>query len=113
MERGRARARAQARRPRFDATDPGAYPGFGPYDDLLPARAAMGFRVIADLAPDAPRWATAGGRGYAETANLRPQPGRVREVRGGRREALLGRLSRACRRSSGSRSGTSPTTACS
>jgi hypothetical protein len=34
----------------------------------------MGFRVIADLAPDAPRWATAGGGGYAETANLRPSP---------------------------------------
>ena len=30
--------------------------------------------MIADLAPDAPRWATAGGRGYAETATLRPSP---------------------------------------
>ena len=29
---------------------------------------------IADLAPDAPRWATAGGRGYAETANLAIRP---------------------------------------
>ena len=31
----------------------------------------MGFRVVAYLAPDAPRWASA-GHGYAETANLRP-----------------------------------------
>jgi hypothetical protein len=58
------------RRPRFDASDPGAYPGFGNYDDLLKRAQALGFRVVADLAPDAPRWATAGGRGYAETANL-------------------------------------------
>jgi hypothetical protein len=59
-------------RPRFDATDPGAYPGFANYDDLLRRSSAMGFRVIADLAPDAPRWATTGGHGYAATANLRP-----------------------------------------
>jgi hypothetical protein len=59
-------------RPAFDASDPGAYPGFGPYDDLFRRAAGMGFRVIADLAPDAPRWATAGGRGYGATANLRP-----------------------------------------
>ena len=63
---------ARGRRPGFDAADPGAYPGFGPYDDLFRRAARMGFRVIADLAPDAPRWATAGGRGYAATANLYP-----------------------------------------
>jgi hypothetical protein len=63
---------ARSRRPSFDAADPGAYPGFGPYDDLFRRAARMGFRVIADLAPDAPRWATAGGRGYAATANLDP-----------------------------------------
>jgi hypothetical protein len=34
----------------------------------------MGLRLIADLAPDAPRWATAGGRGYAATANLGVMP---------------------------------------
>jgi hypothetical protein len=62
----------RAKRPVFDAADPGAYKGFGDYDDLFRRANAMGFRVIADLAPDAPRWATAGGRGYAETANLRP-----------------------------------------
>jgi hypothetical protein len=64
----------RSRRPSFDASDPGDYPGFQPYDDLLRRAGDMGFRVIADLAPDAPRWATAGGRGYAETANLRPSP---------------------------------------
>lgn len=62
----------RSKRPAFDAADPGAYKGFGAYDDLFRRAGTMGFRVIADLAPDAPRWATAGGRGYAETANLRP-----------------------------------------
>jgi hypothetical protein len=67
-----APAPTRRRRPRFNASDPGAYPGLPNYDDLFRRAFAMGFRVIADLAPDAPRWATAGGRGYAETANLRP-----------------------------------------
>jgi hypothetical protein len=67
-----APAPARSRRPSFDASDPGAYPGFEPYDDLFRRARTMGLRVLADLAPDAPKWATAGGRGYAETANLRP-----------------------------------------
>jgi hypothetical protein len=50
-------------RPTFDATDPAAYPGFFPYDDLVTRAVAKGFRVMLTLAPDAPRWATAGGRG--------------------------------------------------
>jgi hypothetical protein len=62
---------ARSRRPSFDASDPGDYPGFAPYDDLFRRAGEMGFRVVAYLAPDAPRWASA-GRGYAETANLRP-----------------------------------------
>ncbi|MEX0993047.1 MAG: hypothetical protein WDZ37_03530 [Solirubrobacterales bacterium] len=49
--------------PAFDATDPGAYPGFGPFDDLVVRAKAMGFRVLITLAPAAPRWATGGGRG--------------------------------------------------
>lgn len=51
------------RKPSFDATDPGAYPGFEPYDDLVLRAAAKGFRILITLAPDAPDWATAGGRG--------------------------------------------------
>jgi hypothetical protein len=51
------------RKPKFAATDPGAYPGFQPYDDLVARAVAKGFRVLLTLAPDAPRWATAGGRG--------------------------------------------------
>src|ERR1051325_1269823 len=51
------------RKPSFTATDPSAYPGFEPYDDLVRRAVAMGFRVMMTLAPDAPRWATAGGRG--------------------------------------------------
>ena len=49
--------------PAFDATDPGAYPGFEPYDDLVRKATAQGFRVLITLAPDAPDWATSGGRG--------------------------------------------------
>jgi hypothetical protein len=51
------------RKPSFTATDPAAYPGFEPYDDLVRRAVGMGFRVMITLAPDAPRWATAGGRG--------------------------------------------------
>jgi hypothetical protein len=49
--------------PAFDATDPAAYPGFEPYDDLVQRATAKGFRILITLAPDAPDWATAGGRG--------------------------------------------------
>jgi hypothetical protein len=49
--------------PKFDATNPSAYPGFEPYDDLVTRATGMGFRVMLTLAPDAPRWATGGGRG--------------------------------------------------
>ncbi len=49
--------------PAFDASDPAAYPGFEPYDDLVTRATAKGFRIMITLAPDAPNWATAGGRG--------------------------------------------------
>src|SRR2546423_5121266 len=51
------------KKPKFTATDPGAYPGFQPYADLVLRALGKGFRVMLTLAPDAPRWATAGGRG--------------------------------------------------
>ncbi len=51
------------RKPKFAATDPGAYPGFQPYDDLIVRALGKGLRVMLTLAPDAPRWATAGARG--------------------------------------------------
>jgi hypothetical protein len=50
-------------RPSFDASDPSAYPGFGPYDGLVQRATAKGFRLLITVAPDAPTWATAGGRG--------------------------------------------------
>ncbi len=50
-------------RPAFDAADPAAYPGFEPYDDLMRRAVAKGYRIMITLAPDAPNWATAGGRG--------------------------------------------------
>jgi hypothetical protein len=64
-------------KPRFDASDPGAYqgapngyPGFGPYDDLIRRAHAIGLRIVITITGDAPRWATAGGRGKSfATAN--------------------------------------------
>ncbi len=50
-------------KPAFDATNSSAYPGFQPYDDLVRRAAGKGFRIMMTLAPDAPNWATAGGRG--------------------------------------------------
>ena len=92
-------------RPRFDATNPDDYPGFGNYDDLLRRAADKGFRVVAYLAPDAPRWATAGrARVSAATVNTAARPPGVRRLRGGGRAPLL-RQGR-----DGSRSGTSRTT---
>ena len=63
-------------RPPFDATNPDDYPGFGNYDDLLSRAADEGFRVVAYIAPDAPRWATASrARVTNATVNSRPDPG--------------------------------------
>jgi len=62
-----------ATRPSFDASDPSDYRGFGPYDDLVRRATALGFRILIDLAPDAPRWATAGQPPITpETVNLGP-----------------------------------------
>ena len=52
-----------------------SYTGWDDYDDLLRRADGMGFRVIAYLAPDAPRWATASqARVTAENVNTRPDP---------------------------------------
>jgi hypothetical protein len=59
------------RKPKFKASDPGAYPGFQPYDDVVARAVNMGFRVMLTLAPDAPRWATAGGRGRNYKVNAK------------------------------------------
>jgi hypothetical protein len=66
-------------KPKFDATDPAAYqgapqafPGFGQYDDLVLRARALGFRIIGTITGDAPRWATAGGKGASfRTANYK------------------------------------------
>src|SRR3954451_10177524 len=42
----------------FDGRDPAAY-DWGPYDGLVSAAQARGFRVMAALSPPAPGWATA------------------------------------------------------
>jgi hypothetical protein len=51
------------RKPTFDATDPAAYPGFGPYDALVASATARKLRIVITITGDAPRWATSGGRG--------------------------------------------------
>jgi hypothetical protein len=66
-------------KPNFEAANPAAYqgalngyPGFGQYDDLVVRAHAMGFRIIATITGDAPRWATAGGKGASfATANYK------------------------------------------
>ena len=42
----------------FDATDPGQYPGWARYDEVLADAKARGFKVMFALAPPAPGWAT-------------------------------------------------------
>jgi Cellulase (glycosyl hydrolase family 5) len=62
-----------ADRPDFDASDPAAYPGFGPYDDLMRRAEQHGLRVVITLAPDTPSWATEEERpATPETVNFRP-----------------------------------------
>jgi hypothetical protein len=64
-------------KPKFDASNPAAYqgafnayPGFGQYDDLVVRAHKLGFRILGTITGDAPRWATAGGRGGSfATAN--------------------------------------------
>ncbi len=54
----------------------GIYSGWSAYDDLLSRAREGGFRVIAYLAPDAPRWATAARAAVtAENVNTRPDAG--------------------------------------
>lgn len=43
----------------FDGADPGQYPGWLRYDEVLAAARARGFKVMFALAPPAPGWATA------------------------------------------------------
>jgi hypothetical protein len=70
-------------KPHFDASDPGAYegaltayPSFGPYDDLIRRAHALGLRIMITITGDAPRWATAGGRGRSfATANWKVDAG--------------------------------------
>jgi hypothetical protein len=57
------------------ALRPGAFTGWDEYDDLLRRAHDKKFRVVAYLAPDAPRWATAArARVTAENVNTRPLP---------------------------------------
>jgi hypothetical protein len=64
------------RKPVFNASNPAAYPGFAPYDDLMLRARALGMRIIVTITGDAPRWATAGGRGRSfATANWKVSAG--------------------------------------
>jgi hypothetical protein len=65
-----------AKKPAFDASNPAAYAGFFPYDDLITRARVLGLRVIVTITGDAPRWATAGGRGRSTaTSNWKVSAG--------------------------------------
>jgi Cellulase (glycosyl hydrolase family 5) len=51
------------KKPSLNQSDPSAYPGFGPYDDLIKSVTNRGLRVLVTITGDAPVWATSGGRG--------------------------------------------------
>jgi hypothetical protein len=88
-----AAAPLQRTRPSFDASDPAAYPGFGPYDDLVRRASALGFRLVATITGDAPRWATAGGRGRNfATANYKPSAGEYARFAGAVAKRYSGRF---------------------
>ena len=100
--RWRASGRASTR------PTPTTIPASGPTTTSCGAPTDKGFRVVAYLAPDAPRWATAGRRArHQRDRQHAAGPRGVRRLRGG------GRAAATPARSSGSRSGTSPTTCCS
>jgi hypothetical protein len=70
-----APGRSARSKPSFDATNPAAYPGFGPYDDLIARANARGMRIIVTITGDTPRWASAGGRSTSfATSNYKPSP---------------------------------------
>jgi Cellulase (glycosyl hydrolase family 5) len=61
------------RKPRFDASNPDAYPAgtWGRLDNLLAAADARGIKVLLTLTGPVPRWATASKRGHLDRPNAR------------------------------------------
>jgi hypothetical protein len=59
------------KKPGFNASDPSAYPGFGPYDELVKSVNNRGLRILITITGDAPVWATSGTRG----GNYKPSSG--------------------------------------
>ena len=84
---------SQRSKPAFDASNPAAYPGFFPYDDLILRARALGLRVILTITGDAPRWATAGGRGRSfATANYKVSAGEYARFAGAVARRYSGRF---------------------
>ncbi|HZO59304.1 MAG TPA: hypothetical protein VFB51_06420 [Solirubrobacterales bacterium] len=80
-------------KPAFDATNPAAYPGFFPYDDLILRARSLGMRIIVTITGDAPRWATAGGRGRSfATANYKVNSGEYSRFAGAVARRYSGRF---------------------
>jgi hypothetical protein len=80
-------------KPAFDATNPAAYPGFAPYDDLILRARSLGMRIILTVTGDAPRWATAGGRGRSfATANYKVSAGEYSRFAGAVARRYSGRF---------------------
>ena len=89
-----APAPRSARQAELRWSRPRRLPGLRAFRCGRSARAQdLGLRVLIDLAPDAPRWATKGAPPIsAATVNDDPDVARIRRLRRGSREALLGRL---------------------
>jgi hypothetical protein len=69
------------RRPRFNAANPAAYPGFGRYDELVIAAHELGLKVYFSLGPPSPAWAIPRGEQRKQGPPLgnAPDPGQFRQ----------------------------------
>ena len=59
------------RKPRFDASDPNAYPAFGLLDRVIAAAQARGIKVMLTPTGPVPRWATGSKKGNLNRPNAK------------------------------------------
>ena len=80
------------KRPRFNAKDPAAYPGFASYDDLVRQATADGFRLLVTITGDAPALGDGAAGGAATTSSARPNSRTFARAVGRRYSGRLGGL---------------------
>ena len=85
---------ARKSKPAFDATDPAAYPGFEPYDDLVQRAVAQGLPDHDHARSRRPQL----GDGRRARRQLQGRLERLRRLRARRRAPLLGHVRRPARR---------------